>query len=259
MTTPAPMKDIIEKVKKLYKLAEGTSFADEASAAVEKAQELLKKHNLTITPADLKDKYSSACAELIIKPEYGVRAKWPQRLLIDIQEAFSVKVLTSCFYEESGTRKNGDTIYKQRPTVSFIGVEPDVSIARHTFEYLCGVAIRENLSGYTASEKTHWRNGFAEAVGIRLVKKHKEESADTNSTDLVVQKEALIKAHLEATHPLIKTKTIPPPDYYGHGYGNGLLAGKNVPLSDALYGPGCGFHDGAPMIDSKFPKKTEGS
>lgn len=45
-------KKIIQRVQKLYALAESTVYPEEAKSAVTKAQELLRDYNLTLSELD---------------------------------------------------------------------------------------------------------------------------------------------------------------------------------------------------------------
>jgi len=109
---------IIEKVKKLFALANNNPSEEEAILAALKAQELMAKHN--ITNSDIEDELTKG-DEKIFTAQYetGAGLKWKFPLATVIAKNFRCKTFS----------------YGAR-TIAFYGHETDAKIAKEVFEFL---------------------------------------------------------------------------------------------------------------------------
>lgn len=220
----AKRENVIRKVKKLYALASGTTSREEAESATLTAQALLREYNLTLTDADLQEEETSQCS--LHQEDTGTRhhSAWVVYLANTTAKAFDCRALFGARLCEKRWRRI--------PYVSFIGVEPDVSLAKHTFSYLCGVARRHKDKRKSSAQLNHWRIGFAEAVGSRLVENAEQQKKESpREMALVLRKDDLLSRYMAEHYPEIKTEKCRKQSVEFAAYLEGLAAGDCVPLS----------------------------
>ncbi|MEG2172351.1 MAG: DUF2786 domain-containing protein [Desulfovibrionaceae bacterium] len=223
---------IIEKVRKLYALAEGTDSQEEAESAVLMAQSILHEYNLTLTEADLQEKDGKKCFEHVQDTGTRHHSAWVAILANNIADAFDSKIIF-------GTRYINN---KKIPYIRFIGVEPDVSLATHTFYYLSGVAIRHKDRNKTSSQLNHWKIGFADAVGRRLIAYANTKKQETpQTTALVICKDEIVSDYMSKNHPNLRQSKVFMPNLDAMAYKEGILAGEKVPLSRPINEAGTCF------------------
>lgn len=107
---------IIDKIRKLFALAEKNPNEQEAMSAALKAQELMAQYHVDSSMLDeeLTDK------KIVEMESYvGTGSKWKYRLAMVIAKNFCCKVYT-----------------RDKDTVIFYGFERDAEIARNTFKFL---------------------------------------------------------------------------------------------------------------------------
>lgn len=221
------MKKIIKKVQKLYALAERTDFPEEAESAVAKAQELLREYNLSLNEADFEIEENSQCVEHRVDSGLRRSTQWHSELVGFIQYAFDIKAIHSSRY----VFPPGNKPAEKRVSVRFVGVEPDTSLAMHTYSYLTGVALRHRAKGKNTTQLNHWRIGFVEAVGARLVESRQKAASTSQETGLVLVKDAIIKKYMGEHYPNLKTHRIRSANINPTDFLEGREAGRKVPLS----------------------------
>lgn len=140
---PSKMQEngkIIDKVKKLLALTV-SPYADEAEAAMLKAQELLLRHGLTIS---------------------DIQSEKPAKEVVD--ERVDVGQKRNDWWEKSLAKIIGDNFrcehyfIKKRPGIYFIGLKDDVAVAKEVFSY-AAIVIRHLSNEYVKANKTPYQNG----------------------------------------------------------------------------------------------------
>jgi hypothetical protein len=213
---------IIEKVQKLFALSNRNDSPEEAQAAAAVARELLKKYDLNLSEVEIKEKGSSLCAEHRIKQKGLNLHIWVKILLGAVSRGFSVKGMTA-----KGNRTAG--IY---PVLVLIGVEPDVTIAGQTFEYLHHFATTYDLRGKNTKENNDWRRGFACAIDKRFQEQKKQDARTARSHSLVLAKDAVIQDFLASKGYITrKGRRGPRLNTESESFYDGVRVGMNTPIN----------------------------
>lgn len=171
---------VIERVKKLLNLSEGTSSAEEAETAVTMAQQILSKYNLSIKDLD-EYKEKTECTERGCRIRTKIVPKWVTGLSSLCMYMYDTHCLIS-------SPKN------DRTTLYFIGVEPNTTICLNTFitlyKALDEMTLVEHPSFYVAERKTSWREGFIAGLFAK-VKEQKDAALAEERSLVVVQKDKI--------------------------------------------------------------------
>jgi uncharacterized protein DUF2786 len=145
---------ILNKIKKLLALAK-SSNANEAAAALSRAQKLMQEHAITLTDVKLTD---CSTSESLLDAK-GVN-KYEVNLIHLIGYAFGVEPIVSY------VRVN----YKVRAKVCFLGITPQPELAQYCFDVLYrqlkqdrAQHIRQQSNRCKPSTKTKRGDAFAEA------------------------------------------------------------------------------------------------
>lgn len=211
---------VIRIVKKLYALANG-SDGEESQAAAEKAQKLCAEYNLTVSAEDLSGADAGdLCREHSFATAEYRQHRWMAVLCGAINDAFSCDAVVS----RSGAG---------RVSYTLIGVEPDVSVALHTFIFLYRI-VKSGKWG-NAKQTNAWRIGFVTEVHNRLQRRKRETLAQGSAGALVLVKEAAIASYMTAQFPnLGKPRRYRQMSVDAQAFGAGVRAGREVALNDAL-------------------------
>lgn len=130
----AMREKLIRKIKKLLALA-GSPNANEAAAALNKAQALMAEHNLTHKNVDLESLKESNPYRL--RGGAKVAPNWVQRLMRTVGDSFGVKPIIY-----TGVRKvEGRTISREN-RVAFVGLAERSELAAYAFMVLYRQLIR---------------------------------------------------------------------------------------------------------------------
>jgi hypothetical protein len=211
---------ILDKIKKLLALST-SSNPNEAALAAARAQELLMKHNLTMSQIETHGQESKYC-EAFVKT--GSRV-WRQLLLTAIAQS------NFC-----------DVVYNpQIKSAALIGEPHNQEVVTYLYSYLVGqlepmAATAYKLSGTRIHAKS-WLDSFyigaVNSIDERLKAQKAEMEATSNACrSLVVVKDAELHAALRKFYPDIKTgakKRVRQPGFY-----EGVEAGKKVAISKAI-------------------------
>ncbi len=233
---------IVEKIRKLLKLAADPSNAHEAALAAERAQALLLRHHLDMADVALDD-----FAEIVEVDRPVILVPWR-------------KVLAAVLCSHTFCR-----LLEWSGGVKFIGRKADVEAALYLYVYLSRTIQRLAREGWTARVRAltdpvfgrypsldeegaeqSWKDSFCigavEIIGVRL---HQQREAAARTA---VQAAGLIKV---ARHALLVTRYIDT-QYAGRvtqgedpevsvnmdGFTKGVRTGKALPISRGLKGGG---------------------
>jgi hypothetical protein len=133
-------RKVIDKVKKLLALTD-SPYADEAEAAMLKAQELLLKHGLSISDIQINEEPAK---EVVDEKVLAGRSKisWWEKILSGI--------IGDNFRCVAYYRRN-------EPNVYFIGLKEDVEVAKEVLSYAV-IVIRHLSSQYVKANKVFCQN-----------------------------------------------------------------------------------------------------
>jgi hypothetical protein len=207
---------IIERVQKLFILAEQQESPEEAKIAALRAQEILQKYDMSISEVEIKDEGFNNCNEhKFIWKKLRIPA-WVKILHTVVASGFDVMPL------------RGNTEFGCN--MVFIGVEPDVTIARYTFEYLLNFVNTYDLLNFRVKDRNDWRLGFVYAIGNRFRQQQSERKTNAHSTDLVLAKNTIVEQFMAQKYPfLLKAHT--KVRAAGKMYNDGYRVGMNTPLN----------------------------
>lgn len=238
-------KEILEKIKKLMRLADikrGATPAEAATAAA-KAQSLLLEHNLVME--DIGDLESHLEDEKIGASVVDLEAtyqtsRWHARLMHRISRPLFCRAV----YHPAKAGKAGK--------MTLVGKKSNVEVVKYFYSYLyttidaMALEYREewkekmNKAGkkYIPDESSRVRIDFCvgavDVVGNRLDEQYKKRTtADASSTALVVVNDNALEAAMKRAFP----KTAPTTSnrqVNGDARGAGREAGKKIPLHQGI-------------------------
>ncbi len=216
---------MLEKISNLLAKAEATTFAEEAHAFTEKAQELMQKYAIdqAMLEASRPGMVSKPIMVKIKIPQPYVNSK--QRLLSTIAGNNRCKIV----YE-------GDT--KTR-VVYLFGYESDINWVQELFLSLLIQAHMEMLVPVGVNTKS-WKNnfiyGFADEIGRRLREANKRESVSREATTgvgsalVLVDRNKQVVSLRDETFPRLTSGSNPGASS-SLGYGEGKQAGGRAGLA----------------------------
>lgn len=149
-------ENLLDKVRKLLRLAERTTNEGEAAAAAAAAQKLIERHKLDIAAIDLGEAH-----------EAPVEA--PERAVLDGAEGRKNKCAWRGSLASGVARANACRVYWTGPRLQIVGAPSDVATVRYLYAYLTREIDRlaETKSGGKAWLHA-WRMGAVATVSQRL-------------------------------------------------------------------------------------------
>lgn len=178
------MESVIQKIQKLLKLAEKTTFPAEAANATAKAQALMDKHKITLGSIDSVEKESPQIfKDSALNEEDSTRrlARWKWSLASSLN------------------RHNGVWAYSSGGQIICVGTPSNVSAVRYLYAYCINQIeslTRASCKGQGAIYANNFRLGCVDAIAEALRKEReqtlrraREEAAD--SRELIVVNNAI--------------------------------------------------------------------
>jgi len=182
------MDKIIEKINKLFALANSDN-ENEASSAMAKANQLLVKYNLQLADIDVKDK--SYSDEVVAEEPY---MRIHQKFILPIlKRYFFVDVFLSRVptgkYSKAGQRLT-------KTQIVLCGTKENIEIAHYTYDFLCQAYQslwltykREN--GLSEKKRQHYYQGLSDGIGEKL--ELSKKSVETEMGLVVVPDDGLVQ------------------------------------------------------------------
>lgn len=215
-------KEIIDKIRKLLRLAQSANV-HEAAAAAAKAQELLAKYNLAQENVSLEDEGLEA--QRIFKKTRQRLENWAHILARGSADAFDCR-----YYHNEGA---GETVFVG------VGVDPEICGWMYGYLYkallrLASAHLRSSSCNRLRSNKSKKaaRDSFLRGAVSVIISRLVEQKHETPVTcdALVVSKKRAIEAALpEMSSRPMKLGKVRNQDWYG-----GAQAANSVPLSTPL-------------------------
>jgi Protein of unknown function (DUF2786) len=239
---------VLDKVRKLLKLASNNPSQQEAEAAAGKAQELIAQYQLSEALLSLDSTPEQADTEAIV--DFGKmgaaldpesRARWRGVLSVYVADVNACKM------------------YKNRDGLHIVGRPSDVDTVRYLYAYLVaqvdGLA-RHHGRGCGVTWQNNFRLGVVETLGVRLKaakrKVEDEARAGATGTALVRVDQALarIERRMQRTeaamaeyHPKLRKASYSGVTYNPTARAQGRIAGESINLSRASRNLGAGRRD----------------
>ncbi len=216
--TSNPKKKLIDRVTKLFALADSTTHEEEAISARNIAVELLAKHNLSLNQKEVNDQ-----EHITIQDHTELRAFAYDKIL-----RHNLAKFTGVFVFLT-KRRNG-TIY------NYIGTKTNLQ----AFQYMLYIVLEQRISAFTTwtasldfqenPDKFAWKNGFSMGVGEKCTELTEQMKTKVEERGLVIVNEytaSSIKAHSQ--HNLQKGDR-----GVQRSTNSGIEAGKQVNLNKSI-------------------------
>lgn len=215
-------------VKLLAKARDTATTPEEAALFAEKAQEIMFAYDLSLAKIEAADRNRPKGYGLAgIKLGTGVGVNWRRRLLSFIAEVqFCKTYFTTC--------SRGAQI---------LGRKHNVELVQHLYSYLekdIGRLADANAAAYRLRwiSTTTWKNNFChgatDMIAARLFEKRDRLVATPESRALVVERDQALDEAANQLKPNAHEVKLPRSE--GSGYTAGVIAGKGIPLDEALEG-----------------------
>ncbi len=221
------MDKTIDKIRKLFELANSPSES-EASSALAKAHELLQKYNLSME--EVKDKTEKSS---LITEDFGkIDRNWEIGLVGTVAKVNYCGMFRSSKFVGFGP--TGRALYEYRMVL--VGKEHNVAAVRVMAEYIIDAIEKgsRRLKGQGKALIASYKVGFSNTIENRLYALRKSDMETSDCRDLVVVADAEVKDYFAKTGMgkfKVKTSNTNP-----IGYAAGMLDGKNLPLNTQVGG-----------------------
>lgn len=229
---------IVEKVQKLFALAEGASTKEEAELAFSRAQELMTKHAIDEIALEL-----MALGKKDVKIEKETIEVGTDRAVQEL--LFAVARVNNCeaIYIASVYRANNGRWRERTDKIEIWGRREDIEFAKMLFVSLrmhCErtLALAREIAPDTYKGKRagySFRIGFSDGVAQKLWaarKKVVNETNDTPGTELVLKsRRDAAREAMESANPDLKTRGGVVQASHGASYGSGFRSGQQADVS----------------------------
>ena len=235
------LSEIALKIKKLLALSESPN-ENEARFAIEKAQELLEKYNITLTDVEIQTAEMIHVEFNVYKAHSNGQFKegdyykeipgWVSSILRIIQKYFYIKVVCG-----------------NKGHMHFLGAKADVQCAQYVFEYLIRV-VRKNRNDYVNKIKKEtdaqdmrtlrdigysYTEGMIKGISeqLRNQKSERPVSKTVTGTDLVVVKGEALNIYLNQVFPNLglKGESRTSLSLQSSAFNTGIYDGRNVSIN----------------------------
>lgn len=229
------------RVKKLLALAE-SSNEHEAALAIQKANELLEKHNLEGygLGKEAENRYTFA----VIDRKRKRIESYQRHICLILQEFFFVRVVISNLYDPV----RNDTF----KTIELLGSRENVTVAEYCYYFLENRLIslwarnRQRFKGSVRTEKISFFLGILRGFYQKLQdqqrtinelqksKEIKEKHPNNEMGELIVANEKQLEIFVGIRFPRLKKTAARESRVYGKTYGEGVETGKTISFTEGL-------------------------
>jgi len=218
------MDKILDKIRKLLSLADSDN-ENEAKLAMERANELLLRHNLSLSDVNTS---TNTVTEGFADEE--------ERFFAQVEDKFVLTIISKFFFVKpiqvrryDSINSAGQRVYKVR--LQFIGEPLNIEVARFTYWYLV-VSFKRLWLSYKAENSASEKHRQAYYLGLMngiVEKLTKQRQAVQTETGLVWTGDRQIEEYLSGT-ALKKSKSNAKIAYNGHAEESGRQAGKDLEI-----------------------------
>ncbi len=232
-------RNIIRRVNKLLALA-GSENEHEAALAMQRATELLHRHNLEMSAGDNPAGTSSGCVRLLIRTGKKQIPSWRKAICRILKNYFFVEVIFSSLYDAQ--RRDS---YK---TIELLGRSENVPVAEHCYYFLeqrlecLWEKNRQRFKGNTRTVKKSYYLGLLEGFARKLAEQaqnmpqgqtqQKRETIKGGETAgaLIVSRDNLLREFVGFHFPRLRIRTTGAVRIDTRPYEDAVVAGKNIVL-----------------------------
>lgn len=227
----------LARIEKLLALGRSAN-EHEAALAMEKANELLEKYHLHGLGEDGEHRY--ACT--IIDRKKKKIAGYQRHICSILQTFFFVRIVLSQLYDPS----RNDSF----KTIELFGSRENVAIAEYCFYFLenrlalLWSANRDKFRGVVQTEKNSYFLGLLRGFHLKLHEqkmKRTENTAQPQAGALIVAEEQRLAWFVGMRFPRLQRAPGRGSKVYGATYNEGVEAGRQITLNDAVTGQKPGF------------------
>ena len=228
-------RQFIRRIGKLLALA-GSANEHEAALAMEKASQLMARHNLRHIQEDLHSEFAS----LIINSKSKRLERWQQKICAILLHFFYVRVVTASLYDPLT-----DTHHK---TIEIFGRQENVAIAEYCYAFLAGQLAslwqqnRARISSKGLRARNSYYLGLLQGFYDKLLaqqtltarprpeKREAEGVADTNMAVLIQAEETALDRFVGMRFPRLRRRSGSGAMIYRDTYELGLTDGERIVL-----------------------------
>lgn len=215
-------EDIIDKIRKLLRLAQGSANAHEAGLALERALQLAARHKIDVAGLDLDPEI-----ERILHQRFkvGERMSYIQKLTLPIvRDFFHVSIVVD------------------RPEVIFAGTQTDVAIASYIFGFLtatCTLALRrfekEKKRRPSQARRQNYIAGWIWGIRAQLSRAQKAcELEDSKFALALADQQRRRDQYMADLVPKTKAIKVAKPRRVQTAAHAGYVEGRNTPIRTPL-------------------------
>lgn len=224
------MNDHVALIKKLLRLARDKAASTaEASQALNRAMELIQRHNVDL-----------AALELDEADEQFVMEKLKIGWRISLAKHHALRILINCFNIRAVICK---------PFVAVMGTESDVAIATYVWEFILGACSRATADWAKAEKKARrkttgqkrlaFQQGWFYGLRAGLTKSDPTPLEDSSTALILANRKKRLEAFADAQFPnTVDAPQRKNPRQNKTAIYQGFLAGKETTILKPLDGPG---------------------
>ena len=238
-------RQFIRRIGKLLALA-GSTNEHEATLAMEKASQLMARHNLRQVQEDAQSEFTS----LIINSRNKRLERWQHKICAILLRFFYVKVVTASLYDPLQ-----DTLHK---TIEIFGRQENVTIAEYCYAFLAGqlASLWQQNRTKAAGKGIRARNSYylgvlqgfydkllaQEALTARpqAEKRETERAADTEMAVLIQAEETALDRFVGTRFPRLRRRSGTGAMIYRDTYELGRTDGGRIVLHKGVVEQGGG-------------------
>lgn len=219
-------RKFIDKVEKLLALSRSPN-ENEATLAMQKANELIEKYNLSFVVAGEKRQFGYT----IINRKRKIIESYQRHICRIIQDFFFVRVIMSSLY---------DPITDQRhKTIELLGAKENVVIGEYCYFFLENKLVslwnynRGKFKGNARTEKNSYFLGLLTGFYNKLENqqgKMVKESAEEGTKALVLAEERELDGYVSSRFPQLKKVSRRTAKIYTSTYNDGVATGKTITM-----------------------------
>jgi len=233
----------LNRVEKLLALAQSAN-ENEASLAMQKANELIEKYNLKIWENNTTCLYSCAIINRKKKRIEG----WQRKICLILRDFFFVKTIHSNLYDP--------LVDQTHKTIELLGTEENVTVAEYCYSFLENQLTclwntnRNKFNNSARTEKNSYYHGVLAGFYDTLQKQngkyssHKNTACKNTSTaretlsSLIVAEDHNLNAFINMRHPRLRKISNNGPRIYRNTYDDGVATGREIVFHKGIHRKG---------------------
>ena len=230
----------LSRVEKLLALAQSAN-ENEASLAMQKANELIEKYNLKIWENNTTCHYRC----VIINRKKKRIEGWQRKICLILRDFFFVKTIFTSLYDPLT-----DNIHK---TIELLGAEENVTVAEYCYSFLENQLMtlwntnRHKFNGSARTEKNSYYLGILAGFYDTLQKQNGKCSSRENPvcknagtlhetlSSLIVAEDHNLNAFISMKHPRLRKISRSGPRIYRNTYDDGVAIGREIVFHKGIH------------------------